>query len=72
MSYEIGYSGKVPYLKIRYSQFWRKVKAALRAGLIDRFFELSPEIQAIVVAAAEQQDLIDLKVAEVSAMPWLD
>lgn len=56
---------------MRYSQLWRKVRAAMKVGKIDTFFDMPPEMQALIVAAVEQQDEIDRMAAQVSNMPAL-
>jgi hypothetical protein len=71
VSYEIGYSGKNPYLKVRYTQFWREIQAALRSGQLHRWYDLTPQTRALIVAAVEQQNLIDQKAIEVGNMPTL-
>lgn len=43
----------------------------MKAGKIDTFFDMPPEMQALIVAAVEQQDEIDRMAAQVSNMPAL-
>lgn len=49
---------------VKYNDFWRESKIALKSGLYDRYWELDVHMRAWLIAAIESQETLDFIIAE--------
>jgi hypothetical protein len=49
---------------VKFNNFWRETKVAIKSELYDRYWELEMPMQAWLIAALETQEVLDYVMAE--------